>query len=304
MFHGYLCDNNHKYMKIIDTTTYFEENMMMELRFNILSPFVDKFIICEARYSHSGKEKDIRFNKKDFPQFEDKIIHIRVDKEPRDIIKKENLDTSELRLNSVLRIKEQRNFIENSLNDYSSEDYIIHSDNDEIPNLEQFDLRINKKKIVIFKQTLFYYKFNLYLPNIDWFGSKACKLKDLKNIDLLRAIKNKKYPFFRVDTLFSDIKYQSVNLVSNGGWHFSNLKNVEELERKFLNDENHSEYEWQGHDVERIKQNIKNRSIDYNHNAKQDSLDRFSPTKLQVADIDILPNYLKINLDKYKEWFD
>ena len=55
----------HKYMKIIDTTTYFEENMMMELRFHILSPFVDKFIICESRYSHSGKEKDIRFNKKD-----------------------------------------------------------------------------------------------------------------------------------------------------------------------------------------------------------------------------------------------
>jgi beta-1,4-mannosyl-glycoprotein beta-1,4-N-acetylglucosaminyltransferase len=65
-------------------------------------------------------------------------------------------------------------------------------------------------------------------------------------LTLLRAIKNKKYPFFRVDTLFSDIKHQSVNLVSNGGWHFSNLKNVEELERKFLNDENHSEYEWQG----------------------------------------------------------
>ena len=142
------------------------------------------------------------------------------------------------------------------------------------------------------------------LPHVSWFGSKACKLKDLKNIDLLRAIKNKQYPFFRVDTLFSDIKYQSVNLVSNGGWHFSNLKNVEELERKFLNDENHSEYELQGHNIERIKQNIKNRSIDYNHNAKQDSSDRFSSTKLQVADIDLLPNYLKKNLDKYKEWLD
>ena len=291
-------------MKIIDTTTYFEEKMMMELRFNILSPFVDKFIICEARYTHSGKEKDIRFNKKDFPRFEDKITHIIVDKEPRDIIKKDNLNTAELRLNSVLRIKEQRNFIQNSLYDYSSEDYIIHSDNDEIPNLEQFDLRTNKKKIVIFRQTLFYYKFNLCLPNVSWFGSKACKLKDLKNIDLLRAIKNKKYPFFRVDTLFSDIKYQSVNIVSNGGWHFSNLKNVEELERKFLNDENHSEYELQGHNIERIKQNIKNRSIDYNHNAKQDSSDRFSSSKLQLADNDILPNYLKKNLEKYKEWFD
>jgi beta-1,4-mannosyl-glycoprotein beta-1,4-N-acetylglucosaminyltransferase len=291
-------------MKIIDTTTYFEEKMMMELRFNILSPFVDKFVVCEARYSHSGKEKDIRFNKSDFPKFEDKIIHIIVDKEPSDIIKKDDLNTSELRLNSVLRIKQQRNFIRNSLKNYSSEDYIIHSDNDEIPNLEQFDLRINKKKIVIFKQILFYYKFNLCLPHVSWFGSKACKLKDLKNIDLLRAIKNKKYSFFRVDTLFSDIKYQSVNLVSNGGWHFSNLKSIEELERKFLNDENHAEYELQGYSIERIKENLKNKSIDYNHKAKKNSSDRFNPTKLLKVNLDILPNYLQKNINNYKDWID
>ena len=163
MFHAYLCDNNHKYMKIIDTTTYFEENMMMELRFTILSPFVDKFIICESRYSHSGKEKDIRFNKKNFPQFEDRIKHIIVDKEPRDIIKKDNLNTLELRLNSVLRIREQRNFIGNYLNNYSSEDYIIHSDNDEIPNFESRDFKNSKNDIYIFKQLFFYYKFNFRL---------------------------------------------------------------------------------------------------------------------------------------------
>ena len=278
--------------------------MMMELRFNILSPFIDKFIVCESRYSHSGKEKDIKFNKSDFPEFENKIIHLVLDKEPKEIIKKNSLNTSELRMNSIYRIKEQRNYIGNVLKDFSNDDYVIYSDNDEIPNLENFDFKENKEKIIIFKQKLFYYKFNLTLPNVDWYGSKACKLKDLKNIDLLRAIKNKKYPFYRVDTFFSDIKYQSINLVSNGGWHFSNLKSIEELERKFLNDENHSEYELQGHNIDRIRENIKNRSIDYNHNAKKDSSDRFSPTKLQFTDIDILPSYLKINLDKYKEWFD
>ena len=50
-------------MKIIDTTTFFEEHLMMDLRFNILDPFVDKFVVCEARFSHSGKEKEIKFNK-------------------------------------------------------------------------------------------------------------------------------------------------------------------------------------------------------------------------------------------------
>ena len=291
-------------MKIIDTTTYFEEKMMMGIRFNILSPYVDEFIVCESRYSHSGKEKDIKFNKKEFPQFEDKITHIVVDKEPSDIIKKDNLTTLELRLNSISRIKEQRNFIGNSLKDCLSEDYVLYSDNDEIPNLEKFDLRKNRKKIVIFNQKLFYYKFNLSLPKVDWFGSKACKLKYLKNIDFLRAIKNKKYPFYRLDTHFSDIKHQSVNIVTDGGWHFSNLKSVEELERKFLNDENHSEYEAQGYTINRIKENIKNKSIDYNHQAKQDSADRFNSTKLQLIDLEILPSYIKKNLEKYKNWLD
>ena len=45
-------------MKIIDTTTYFEEDLMMDLRFNILDPFIDKFIVCEARFSHSGKKRN------------------------------------------------------------------------------------------------------------------------------------------------------------------------------------------------------------------------------------------------------
>ena len=47
-------------MKIIDTTTYFEEKMMMDLRFNILNPYIDKFIVCEARFTHSGKKKEIK----------------------------------------------------------------------------------------------------------------------------------------------------------------------------------------------------------------------------------------------------
>ena len=57
------------------------------------------------------------------------------------LLKKNNLNYSELRHNSVLRIKHQRNFIKKHLNYFSSDDYVIHSDNDEIPNLEKFNLK-------------------------------------------------------------------------------------------------------------------------------------------------------------------
>ena len=289
-------------MKIIDTTTFFDEKLMMEIRFNILDSYVDKFVVCESKYSHSGLEKKINFNMNDYPKFKKKIIHLVIDKEPDNLISKRDQSIAEKRLNSVIRIKYQRNYIMEVLNQFSSEDFIIHSDNDEIPNLDNFDLLNSKNKFVIFKQKIFYYKLNLLLPSLDWYGSKACKLKNIKDIDNLRAIKNKKYPFYRFDTLFSKLKHQSLEIVNEGGWHFSNLKNIDDLKKKYLNDENHSEYEAQGFTIERIKNNIKNRVIDYNHEAKKDSNERFKQTKLDVAKTDILPKYIRDNLDRYREW--
>jgi beta-1,4-mannosyl-glycoprotein beta-1,4-N-acetylglucosaminyltransferase len=289
-------------MKIIDTTTFYEENMIMDIRFNILDPYIDKFIVCESLFTHSGNKKKINFNLNKYPKFKDKIIHLVLDREPADIIKKENLSPQEKRLNSIYRIREQRNYIQTVLDQFSDEDYIIYSDNDEIPNLEKFDLSLSKKKFLIFNQKLFYYKLNLSLPDLKWFGSKACKLKYLKNIDYLRNIKNKNYSFFRIDTLFSDIKQNSVEIVSDGGWHFSNLKSYEDLEKKYLNDENHAEYELQKSSKKKILDNIKKQIVPYNYLAKKGSQDRFKETKLIKVDTSLLPQYLRKNIDKFNDW--
>ncbi len=289
-------------MRIIDTTTFFEEDMMMDIRFNILNPYIDQFIVCESLFSHSGIRKKINFNINDYPKFKDKIIHLVLEKDPENLIKKTTLNTQEKRLNSIYRIRAQRNYINNFLSQFSPEDYIIYSDNDEIPNLEKFDLKSNSKRFVIFKQKIFYYKFNLSLPELNWFGSKACKLKNLQTIDNLRNIKNRQYSCLRFDTLFSDYKKNSVKIVNNGGWHFSNLKTSESLEKKYLNDENHAEYELQNNSHEKIKDNISRRVIPYNYNAKKDSANRFEETKLTKIDIDELPLYIKKNINKYKDW--
>ena len=289
-------------MKIIDSTTYFEEDLMMDLRFNILDPYVDEFIVCEARFSHSGKEKEIKFDKKKFSKFEKKINHIILENEPDDIIKKDNLDYVEKRQNSILRIREQRNYIANFVSQYNPEDFIIYSDNDEIPDLKNFNLRNNKKDVVIFKQKIFYYKFNLVLPGIDWFGSKACKIKNLKTIDILRNSKNKEYAIYRIDALFSNIKNQSLEIVKNGGWHFSNLKNHKDLHKKYLNDENHSEYEALNFPIDRIRQNIENWTIDYDHLAKKESQEKFKTVKLEKIELNSLPKFIQDNREKYNEW--
>ena len=54
-------------MKIFDCTTFFNEKMMMDLRFNILNEHVSKFIVVESIYSHSGKKKSLNFNIDDYP---------------------------------------------------------------------------------------------------------------------------------------------------------------------------------------------------------------------------------------------
>jgi beta-1,4-mannosyl-glycoprotein beta-1,4-N-acetylglucosaminyltransferase len=289
-------------MKIIDTTTFFEENMMMNIRFNILNQYVDHFIVCESLYTHSGKKKKINFDLNNFPKFKNKIEHLILRKEPPDLIKKKNLTIQEKRLNSIYRIRDQRNFIYKSLKKFSPNDFIIYSDNDEIPDLKRFDLRQSKKKFIIFNQKMFYYKLNLHLPNLNWFGSKACKLKDLYSIDFLRNIKNKQYSYLRIDTLFSNTKQNSVKIVKNGGWHFSNLKTYKNLEKKYLNDENHAEYEAQNISTIKIRENITKHLVPYDHRAKKNSSKRFNETKLIKINKNKLPDYIKKNFSKYKNW--
>ena len=294
-------------MRVFDTTTFFEEKLMMDLRFNILDPFVDKFIVCEATFSHSGKKKEIKFDKKDFPKFEDKIVHIIIKEDPVEKTHNQNNNPNLLRQNSIKRIETQRNYINKALGNADKDDYVIYSDNDEIPDLSKIDFKSNKAKVMIFKQKLFYYKFNLAYPKIDWFGSKSCKIKDLKNISWLRNIKNRKYNFFRLDTLFSEMKYMDLKIIEDGGWHFTNLKTPEELLRKYLNDEMHSEFELKNDDLKDIEYKIKNKFINYDHlldtkssNEKKQN-NRFDLTKVNL---DILPDYILNNLEKYKSWID
>ena len=60
-------------MKIIDCTTYYSEDLMLDIRFNILNEFVDKFIIVESKFSHSGEQKKLNFDINKFQKFKDKI---------------------------------------------------------------------------------------------------------------------------------------------------------------------------------------------------------------------------------------
>ena len=64
---------------------YFDEDLLLDLRLNVLDKYVKKFVITEATYTHNGAKKNLRFNIEKFKKFKDKIIYIVVDKQPPDI---------------------------------------------------------------------------------------------------------------------------------------------------------------------------------------------------------------------------
>jgi len=288
---------------------FFDEEMLLDLRLNILDKYVDKFVITEATYTHSGNPKKLIFDINKFSKFKDKIIYIVVDKAPPDLLKINNKDTlSEKRSKMILNAKKRESYQINKTQDgivnTNPNDMIIISDLDEIPNLEKVDFRIISQKLIFFKQKMFYYKLNLFYESFPWYGSKACKKKYLKTPERLRSIKNKKYPMWRLDILFSKFKYNNIYFAIDGGWHFSNIKKPEDLEKKLLNFLHHVDYEQSGLRLEDLKRLMNEKKIMYNHSMDKKDHKWGEGVQLQSTKIEEMPKYIIENTEKYKPWLD
>ena len=300
-------------MKIFDCITYFDEPMLFEIRLNILDKLVDEFIVAEALYTHSGKKKKINFKKDLYPRFKNRIKHIVIEKEPQNLSLITNNNDNEInqahyRMNAAKRIEFQRNAISKVFKEVNNDDWIIYSDSDEIPNLENINFENIKQKFLLFKQKMFYYKFNLGLPILDWFGSKACQYKNLSSISELRNIKPKKYNWWRFDTLFKKNKFIDLKVIDNGGWHFTEIKSAKDIYIKHINDEHHDEFDQTGINEDSIKDMIKNKYIPYDHSIDQkewkDKWNKNNRIKLSIIENSKLPKYLMINRSKYLNWFE
>jgi len=293
-------------MKIYDCTTFYSEKMMMDIRFNILNEHVHKFIVVESSFSHSGEKKKFNFDINDYSKFKDKIIYLKVDKEPTDLYTDEKILINPIykRLNSIKRIEQSYDCMMKGVSDAQDEDLILISDNDEIPNLNSNKFQKSNKKFFIFKQLLFYYKFNLLHESMPWFGSKACKKKYLKSFSNLKNLKNKKYPYWRLDTILSNIKETSLDVIDDGGWHFTNIKTPEDLYIKMKNFGHHDEFEESKLTVDDLREKINKGLVFYDHFADKKSKDKWNYNhKLKIVKNHLLPTYLIKHQNIFKEWF-
>ena len=296
-------------MKIYDCFMYYDEDTVVDIRLNCLDAYVDKFLIVESKFTHSGRKRDLLFDINQFKHFKDKIIYLVLDHEPQGIETIDDKDDESAQSfksieNAIRRENYHRNYISRGLIDADAEDIIMISDADEIPNLENLDLKKIKNKLIIFQQKMFYYKLNLYLDSFRWCGSKACRKKNLISPQWLRNVKDRNYPFWRIDTLFSKNKYQNIYFVNDGGWHFSNIKNAKEIKEKLKSYLHHREFDEEPLSVEEIDKIIKEKKTIYDLKVDK-SVSKFNKgQKLTTTDLKLLPNYIQNNVGKFKLWLD
>jgi beta-1,4-mannosyl-glycoprotein beta-1,4-N-acetylglucosaminyltransferase len=286
---------------------YYDEDVLLDFRLNYLNSYVNKFVIVECGYSHRGIKKKFNFNINKFSSFKDKIIYIKIKSKPVNLNIIEDYDDIHTKnkkhiLNGYIWDHYQRNKIMDGLKDCRDHDVIIISDLDEIPNLENLNFEKIKEKLIFFKQNFLFYKFNLVYKNKDWYGSRACRFRDLISPQWLRDIKNKKYNFWRFDRFFSKKKYSDILFIKNGGWHYTNIKSPENIFKKFTNYAHYREFELSKTTLKDIKHLIKNHKAIYNHDVDQRKNKFDGVVKLCKFRKKYWPIYLKQNNSKYKNW--
>jgi len=193
---------------VYDCFTFFNELDLLEIRLNVLSGVADKFVLVEADRTFSNKKKPFYFdeNKERYKKFFSKIIHIKIMEYP------ETKDAWDMEYY-------QRNQIARGLLGCSSDDVVLISDLDEIPNPTIITrYRKSGTGICKLKQVAFYYYLN-YQKCITkyWNPAKIMRYKEI--------ISNNYTP--------QKIRMENnCKTIRNAGWHFSYLGGMESIKYK------------------------------------------------------------------------
>jgi len=275
--------------KFIDCFTYFDEDLLLDIRLNTLNDVIDKFVICESTMTHQGSIKKLNFNIENFKKFKHKIIYL----------VKENLNIDEYRFKDEkvwdgsdiwFREASQRNYLMKEINKFDDNDCIIISDLDEIPNPKLIKKNYSlKKNFYVFEQTMYYYKLNYYVSS-NWHGSRMCLKKYLKSPNWFHKNMQPKKKFWY------NFK-RSIKKIKNGGWHFSYLKSPEDIMKKLSS---FSHYEFNTPEINNLA------FIENSIKEGKDIFREIRPSleqKIQICEINkSYPSYIIDNINKFKNW--
>ncbi len=280
-------------IKLYDVFTFFNEFDLLEMRLNILDPYVDYFIIVESTETFSGLSKPLYYaeNKDRFKQWHHKIIHHVIDDTPIDRADLEkrfhpNTDILERQIiedaltsdnvpeNQIHWLKEfyQKENIKKALNGLRDNDICFVGDVDEIWNP---DVLIDYRRNDIFKLKQKVYAY--YLNNRSsepWAGTLITKYINIKR-NCLNHLRTK-----------SKTRYTYIN---DGGWHFTNQGGANQIRKKL---ESYGHQEFNNNTIKsQIEQHMR------------DNKDFVGRNFTFWTDETELPQYLIENKEKYSSFF-
>lgn len=286
-------------MKVFDVFLFFNEIDLLEIRLNLLYRFVDYFVINEATKTFSGLEKPLYYleNKERFKKFEDKIIH-NIIESPTE----KQLDNAGNYYNTPVRCHQmdacQKDSIGSFLNHHcSSNDVIIWSDLDEIPNPEIIEnLRdfYIPNKVYNFAQEYCMCYFNM----IERTGIFRSQTPDFDYEDYPKWIGTKMFSFnflnkYSLTDMRRELSGEENVRLSPGGWHWTYVGSeglsVEERVINKIDSAAHQEY----------NNNSVKKSILKCLESNGDPLSRIG-CKYEIVEVDDnYPKYILDNLEKY-----
>lgn len=224
---------------IYDCFTLFNELDLLVLRLKILDPYVDRFVICEASYTHSGIKKEyyLEENWNLVSDWEHKIIYIKFEDEPNG--------------DPYFMENQQRNKLITGLIDANDTDIIMISDLDEIPNPHKIPKHVELGSVLCLVQIMSFYYSNCHrVKNLFWYGgTRICTLGEIKRREVYKRgfnfdpktfvpAYNSYYTLTRL-RLEDDCKY-----VLNGGYHLSYMGGIASIKTKLLST-SHTEISYQ-----------------------------------------------------------
>ena len=112
---------------IADCFSYFDEDLVLEIRLHTLFDHVDKFVICEATLDHAGNPKKLNFNIQNFSKYKEKIDYIVIEDLPK-VVKKFKKHWHP----AHARDQFQRNALSRGIKDLDDNDLVMISDLDMI----------------------------------------------------------------------------------------------------------------------------------------------------------------------------
>ena len=254
-------------MKVIDCFPFYDEFLILDIRFRELYDIVDRFVIVESSETFSGIKKPLYLSeciKERYSQYADKIdIIIAPSMNYWDAWHREYFQKNHICRDNLKYLNLEDN------------DLILFSDADEIPkrsviqNMKENGYNLNGGNL---GGPTFYYKLNVLTTELSY---------------------RPKYMSYKNFTNHTSQRYMDQEIIPNAGWHFSYLKTPEKIQEK-IKAFSHQEFNNDRiNNIQNIKEKIDSVSDLFGRNE----------VLLSVVEIDdSFPEYIKENRELLKEW--